>query len=352
MDRADRATDAAMSGERNAEEEAKHAAKKGARFWGKLSEDWIFNFSGMLAYNYLTAIAPMLLALLAIAGLVLGTLSPSAYDTFVRQLGANLPGDVGQSLINGALSALRKEAGILLAIAVIAAIYSGSRLFVALDNVFAVVFRVNARPFIQQNIMAILMMLLFLALAPLSFFATSLSATVLGFILPSGILSNGFALTIEGMIGGVLVGFIMFATIYYIVPNRKVGWATVWPGALTAAVLLNLYEALFPIYQSIFLKNAGYGSIIGLAVIVLVFLYYVGFITLLGAEINAWATGLRPLGAMLPELFQQERREGVGNAPGAPSTGVSRTAQPSSAPDRPTRDRGIARPTDARPSTP
>jgi len=352
MDRANTVADAAMNEERNAGQQVKHTARKGASFWTKLNEDWTFNFSGMLAYNYLSAIAPILLATLAIVGLIVGTLSPSAYDMFIRDLTANLPSDVGQSLINGALSALRKEAGILLAIAIITAIYSGSRLFVALDNVFAVIFRVAARPFIQQNVMAILMMLLFVALAPLSFFATSLSATVLGALVPSGILSNGFALTLEGMVGGMLVAFIMFAAIYYVVPNRKVDWATVWPGALTAALLLNLYEALFPIYQGIFLKNAGYGSVIGFAIIVLVFLYYVGFITLLGAEINAWSTGLRPLGATLPELFQQERREGVGNAPGAPRTGVSRTAPPSTRAERPARDTGTVRPQDARPSMP
>jgi uncharacterized BrkB/YihY/UPF0761 family membrane protein len=135
-------------------------------------------------------------------------------------------------------------------------------------------------------------------------------------------------LTIEGFIGGLIVGFILFAAIYYVVPNRKLTWATTWPGALVTAVLFNLFEVLFPIYQRIFLKNAGLGSAAGLAVVILIFLYYVGVITLIGAEVNSWVAGLRPLGKTLPELFRQERREGVGNAPGAPRTGVSRTQQP------------------------
>lgn len=310
---------------------AKGEVKRATSFWRKVSEDWGLNFSGMLAYNYLTAIAPILLALLAIAGMVLGTLSPATYDAFVNGLSSRFPAGLGGSFVNSALTSLRKDAGVLLIIAIVTAIYSGSRLFVALDNVFAVIFRVDVRPFLKQNIMAVLMMLLFLALAPLSFFASSLPAMVLSYVLPSGIQRNGFVLTVEGLVGGVIVAFILFASIYYVVPNRKLTWKMVWPGALTVAVLMNLFEMLFPIYQRLFLRNAGLGSAAGLAIVILIFLYYVGVITILGAEINSWVSGLRPLGKTLPELFRDERHEGVGNAPGAPATGISRTPPPTPA---------------------
>lgn len=307
------------------QQDVKGQVKKATGFWIKISEDWVMNFSGMLAYNYLTAIAPILLAVLAVGGLVLGMLSPATYNTFVQGIGSHFPGSQGQSLVQGALTALRKDAGLLLAIAIIAAVVSGSRLFVALENVFAVVFRVDVRPLIKQNIMAILMMLLFLVLAPLSFFAASIPSAALSLVLPAGAQRNGFVLTLEGFAGGLVVAFIMFAAIYFVVPNRKLHWASTWPGALAASVLLNLYETLFPIYQSVFLKNAGYGSVAGLAVVILIFLYYIGFITLLGAEINAWVSGLRPLGATLPELFRRERQYGIGNTPDAPRSDLSRT---------------------------
>ncbi|HEX8032271.1 MAG TPA: hypothetical protein VF510_00405, partial [Ktedonobacterales bacterium] len=51
--------------------EAKDGAQTSARFWTKITEDWVMQFSGMLAYNYLIALAPLALALLAIAGLIL-----------------------------------------------------------------------------------------------------------------------------------------------------------------------------------------------------------------------------------------------------------------------------------------
>jgi membrane protein len=321
---------------------AKREVKKATSFYAKVSEDWMLNFSGMLAYNYLTAIAPILLAVLAIAGLIVGSLSPEAYHSFVVALGSRFPGGAGHSLVTGGMAELRRSAGILLAIAIITAIFSGSRLFVALDNVFAVIFRVDVRPFLKQNTMAILMMLLFLVLAPLSFFASSVPAFVLSYVLPSGIQSNGFVLTVEGFIGGVIVAFILFAAIYYVVPNIQQRWATTWPGALATAVLLNLFELLFPIYQRIFLKNAGLGSAAGLAIVILIFLYYIGVITLLGAEINAWVSGLRPLSATLPQLYRNQRQAGNGNAPGSraeEATQAERAAQAAHAqsPDSPAR---------------
>jgi hypothetical protein len=156
-------------------------------------------------------------------------------------------------------------------------------------------------------------------LAPISFFAASVPGAVLSFVLPSGAQSNGFVLTVEGFVGGLAVAFIMFSAIYFVVPNRTLSWSATWPGALVTAFLLNIYEVLFPIYQRIFLKSASLGSVAGLAVVILIFLYYIGVITLIGAEINAWVSGLRPLGATLPELFRQERLEGVGGAPHASS---------------------------------
>jgi uncharacterized BrkB/YihY/UPF0761 family membrane protein len=43
-------------------------------------------------------------------------------------------------------------------------------------------------------------------------------------------------------------------------------------------------------------------------VVIILFLYGIGYFTLLGAEINAWAEGLRPLGAMLPDLYRDRSK--------------------------------------------
>ena len=40
-------------------------------FWTKINNDWIFNLAGLLAYNFLMALFPLLLLLLAGCGVVL-----------------------------------------------------------------------------------------------------------------------------------------------------------------------------------------------------------------------------------------------------------------------------------------
>src|SRR6516162_7960703 len=47
-------------------------------FWAKLNNDWVFNLAGLLAYNFLMALFPLLLLLLAGCGVVLDILSPAA----------------------------------------------------------------------------------------------------------------------------------------------------------------------------------------------------------------------------------------------------------------------------------
>src|SRR5689334_2681838 len=51
---------------------ARTGAKPALNFWSKVSNDWVFNLSGMLAYNILMSLFPILLVLLAVAGFILG----------------------------------------------------------------------------------------------------------------------------------------------------------------------------------------------------------------------------------------------------------------------------------------
>src|SRR5579859_1573827 len=293
------------------EETAREGEKTATGFWSKLNEDWTFNLSGMLAYNFLTATAPLALVILAIAGLALGNLSPATYNSYVHGISSHMPAG-GAQLTQGALKSLNKSAGVLLVIAIVTAIFAGSRLFVALENCLCVVYRLDNRSLIPQNLMAIGMTVLYAILAPLAFIISSQLSNLLSLLNPTGGAKPGFLAYLGGLIGGVFVTFILFLAMYLVVPNRhhplRHALKVSWRGALAAAVLLTLYQQLFPLYQSVFLRNAGYGSAAGLAIITLVFLYYAGFITLLGAEVNAWYEGLRPLGATLPELYRQRSK--------------------------------------------
>src|SRR5690242_21030313 len=65
-------------------------------FWTKLNNDWIFNLAGLLAYNFLMALFPLLLLLLAGCGLVLDVISPAREGRFRGASPRRYPGATGR----------------------------------------------------------------------------------------------------------------------------------------------------------------------------------------------------------------------------------------------------------------
>jgi hypothetical protein len=76
-----------------------------------------------------------------------------------------------------------------------------------------------------------------------------------------------------------------------------------WERGRQAAVLLVLYEGLFRLYQQHLLHADNYGTIAAFALVILLFLYYLAFILLLGAEVNSWAAGQQAAAADLPGML-------------------------------------------------
>lgn len=274
-------------------------------FWTKLNNDWVFNLSGLLAYNFLMSAFPILLVLLAIGGFILGNITPGGQQQLQTSIENAVPG--GSALFTQVSHNLNQSAAVLLIVGIVVALFTGSRLFITLENCFGIVFRLRGRDAIHQNIMAIGMLLIYAILIPIVLLASVLPATIIR-ALPFSKANPVMAFFIQaGFIAtSVVIAFILFAAIYVIVPNRPVRLTEVWKGTLIAAVLLVLYESLFPFYVSHFLKPSNYGSTAGFAVVILVFFYYLAFILLLGAEFNSWILGQRqtagPLNAILHEV--------------------------------------------------
>jgi uncharacterized BrkB/YihY/UPF0761 family membrane protein len=113
----------------------------------------------------------------------------------------------------------------------------------------------------------------------------------------------------------------LLAAIYVVVPNRPVRVGEVWKGTLVAAALLVLYSLLFPIYESKLLHPSNYGSLAGFAIVILVFFYYFGFIVLIGAEVNSWASGQRATGGDLPAILHEVQAHDTTRGAAGPTAG-------------------------------
>lgn len=263
-------------------------------FLTKFNNDWSTTFAGVLAYNSLMAMLPIAIALVCILGFVLGSHNR---DAIIRQIDTIFPLQAAhQNAIELAFNQLSRQAGILAILALILAIFAGSRLFITLESCFCIVYRVRSRPLIAKNLMAFGMLILFIILVPIMVFSSTIPDLLLNFTAQNPLLANiSFvkAMThnliiiyLATLVGGLVAAFLLLEAIYMIVPNRRISWQGSWPGALIAALAVVIFLKLFPLYIQYFMKN--YAGEIGFAVILLLFFYYFAVILMLGAEVNAF----------------------------------------------------------------
>ncbi len=293
-----------------------------AAFWTKMNNDGLFNMAAMLAYNFLMSFFPILLVLFTIGGLIL-TATGAGQQLLLNAVANVLPPSTSHELLFKFTKGIKQSAAVLFIFGIVVALFTGSRLFVTIEYAFGVIFRLRSRDFLRQNLMAIGMVLLYAVLIPVVLLASVIPPAVVRAL---GIGKNtpvlGFLIQAGFDLLSVLFAAVLFAAIYIVVPNRPVRLREVWKGTLVAAVLLVLYESLFPLYVSHFLNSQDLGATAGFAVVILVFFYYLAVILLLGAEINSWAAGRRQTAAPINALLQEVQAHPTTRGAVGPTAGV------------------------------
>jgi membrane protein len=320
--------------------------KRAKAFWTKFGNDWCMNLAGLLAYNFLTAIFPLLLGILALAALL-------APPSLVQQLAGKMNTVLPASLTSGAninfytiLQGFRKASGVTAVISLVGLLWTGSNLFGVMENCFSIVFRTKARGFIQQKVMSLAMIVIFAILAPLAVVASSISGSVSGLTQAFGNLPGlGLVFAIGGYAVGVLLAFVLFFCIYIVVPNMAVNPRDVWRGALFAAVLFEIVNLVFPLYVRT--QHAQFGQFALLLALLTFWFWVISLILLLGAEMNSFAAlGQRAAGGDLPTMLHDVQVHGR-----APREGEDADAPPAGHPVSErgerihARDRGAQAPT-------
>jgi membrane protein len=287
-------------------QDAKQGAKSLMGFFNKFNNDWVMNFASALAFNLITAILPILIALVAIVGYTFGLLDPTAESQLIGHLQQIFPSS--GDFLTLALKQLGKSSGVLGIIAILLAVFGGSRLFISMEGYFDIIYHVRPRGVIKQNIMAILMLVIFIILAVPMVLVASLPAAIqsIARTTPLGpLVSIGFIDQLVSIIVSLFITWVLFEAILIVVPNQHISFRNSRLGALIAAVLLQIFLQLFPLYVTHFLGS--YTGNIGLAIVLLFFFYYFAVILLIGAEINAYyAEGIQStpnnLAVMVHEL--------------------------------------------------
>lgn len=301
--------------------------KRAKAFWTKFGNDWGMNLAGLLAYNFLTAIFPLLLGILALAAL----LAPAS---LIQQLAGKMNTVLPASLTSGAninfytiLQGFRKASGITAVVSLVGLLWTGSNLFGVMENCFSIVFRTKTRGFLEQKVMSIAMIVIFAILAPLAVVASSISGSVSGLTHAFGNVPGlGLVFAVGGYAVGVLLAFVLFFLIYLVVPNMAINPRDVWRGALFAAVLFEIVNLAFPLYVRT--QHSQFGQFALLLALLTFWFWVVSLILLLGAEMNSFAAlGQRAAGGDLPSMLHDIQVHGR-----APREGEDADAPPAGHP--------------------
>jgi membrane protein len=264
------------------------------RNWGKLIKDSVLAFiddealsrGAAMAFYAVTSLAPILLIVIAIAGLVFG--HDAAQHAMVEQLGS-LMGKTSADLIQSAIqSASGKTSGtIATIIGIVTLLVTASGVFGEMQSALNAIwkakptgtttFRLIRARAASLGLVAALGFLLMISLV-MSAAIAAVGDVVTGY-LPFGKL---ILAAINVVVSFVLIS-ILFAAIYKVLPDRHLEWRDVIVGACITSGLFIAGKSLIGWYLGSSAVASAYGAA-GALIIVLLWIYYSSEIFLLGAE--------------------------------------------------------------------
>ena len=256
------------------------------RLFRKLGRDDAFNWAVILAWNFLQSLFPIVLVMAAVLGLILGFIGVGS-DQVYRTVLSIIPDTAAQREAFNALSFFHQKSGIFFLVGFVGLIWSGSALFRSMEQAFAAIYKVKQRPLPKGVLMSVGMVVLFTVLAGVMLLTSLLLGLLNQLPFLPAILHQGVVAFAVQLLIGLAAGFLLFLCIYYVVPNRKQDWGKVWPGAVVAGLLFELLSLLFPLYLRLTGGGTAYGKTFALLFLLMVYFYFLGIVTMVGAEINS-----------------------------------------------------------------
>jgi membrane protein len=250
-------------------------------------EDYAPSMGAALAYYTVFSIAPLLLIVVSIAGLVFG--KEASEGQILAQL-ETLTGPEAAKALQDLLRSVDKPAR-----STLAALSGGLVLLIGATTVFAElqdsldrIWRAPTRGpsglwgLVRARLLSFGMILGIGFLMIVSLIASAALAALEGWWNPAfgeyKLLAGAFNTTFSFAFLTVA-----FALIYKIIPRVRIQWRDVWIGALVTALLFNLGKFLIGLYIVKSSVTSTFGAAASLAVL-LVWIYYAAQIFLLGAE--------------------------------------------------------------------
>ena len=251
-------------------------------------EDQPFQLASSLSYYTLFSLAPLLIIVIAIAGLAFG------HETAQQQIVGTIQGMIGQQsaeAVQGMIqnaSSQPKTGMISAIIGVLALILGAGGVVGQLQTSLNTIWGVTAKSgqgvwgFVRQRFISFSMVL---AIGFLLIVSLVVSAIVSSFSQFIGTYFGGAEVLAHGL--DLLVSFLLvtalFAMIYKFLPDVKIEWRDVWIGAALTSILFTVGKFLIGLYLGHSAVSSTYGAA-GALITVLLWVYYSALIFFLGAE--------------------------------------------------------------------
>ena len=283
-------------------------------------DDYAPSMGAALSYYTVFSLAPLLLIVISVAGLVFG--EEAVRGELFAQLQQTMGSDAAKA-VQSLLASVSKPAhgiiGTVIGVAVL--LFGATTVFGELQDALDRIWRAPARhpsgglwSLLRARLLSFG---LILGLAFLLMVSLVLGAVISALGKWWGPAFGGWEVTAQ--VVNVLVGFVLttsvFALIYKLMPRVSVRWHDVWLGAVVTSLLFTIGKFLIGLY----IGKSGVASAFGAAgslVVIFVWVYYSAQIFLVGAEFT-WVYA-RTLGSM----------RGVADPTAAPSVEGLRVASP------------------------
>jgi membrane protein len=283
------------------------------------SEDKASRLAAALSYYSAVSLAPLLIILLGIAGLVFGQ------EAATGQVAAQIQGFLGeqsaQAIQDIIANANKPDTGILSTIiGTVILLLGASGVFGELQDGLNTVWEVKPKP--GRGILGIikhrfLSMAMVLGIGFLLLVSLVLSAalaalgTYLGGVLPVPAL----VLHLINFIVSFGVITLLFALMYKFVPDVEISWNDVWIGAAITALLFTIGKILIGLYLGRSTVGSTYGAA-GSLIVILIWIYYSAQILFFGAELtqvytNKYGSRMKPAKDAEPITSSDRSEEGL-----------------------------------------
>jgi membrane protein len=251
------------------------------RVLSKFFADRGTHLAAMIAYFALLSFVPLLFLALALLGLVN---QADEGSFFVRELSKTFPNTSLDSILR-AVRAIQANAAALGIVGGAFLLWSSLSLFSVLESAFNIVYGRPNRGFLHGKALATLMMVGSLVFLFVSLVIGSIGQEILKRY--AGFAGNATTARVIAILVSAVGLFVFLTSAYYVLTNVDLTLREVLPGAITAAVTLEVTFQALPLYVNVSKHNPVLQTLSGPAIL-LVWMYVMANVIVFGAEVNWW----------------------------------------------------------------